>query len=114
MRLLTAAILSSLVCLTLPVASAGDWRLNPAQCPDLREDYRDSKLIYSRHDIRESYRDTRKVTCPASAWEYVPFHGEKVVRSLTYAGPTVVHVTPTAHHVVAPPYRAPKVRVVVR
>ena len=69
-------------------AFAGEWRLNPAKCPDLREDYRDRAedrrdrrvnrgpldRAEDRADRREDRRDERVTVCPASAWDY---HGRR-------------------------------------
>ncbi|MEM9705309.1 MAG: hypothetical protein AAF850_04440 [Pseudomonadota bacterium] len=63
-------------------AQAGQWRLNPALCPDLVEDRldrqesrRDRRVnrgpldrIEDRIDRRESRRDERVTRCPRSAW----------------------------------------------
>jgi len=65
-------------------AYAGEWRLNPARCPDLVEDVRDRResrrderydrgpidRLEDRADRRESRRDERVTICPASAWEW--------------------------------------------
>lgn len=66
-----ALVASGLALLGAGGASAGEWRLNVAACPDLREDRRDQRVDWSRHDRREDRRDARVVTCPASAWTYV-------------------------------------------
>ncbi|MEM9233482.1 MAG: hypothetical protein AAGA69_04500, partial [Pseudomonadota bacterium] len=47
------------------------WRLNPALCPDLREDRRDRAVTTGRRDLREDRRVRRYVNCPARAWTYV-------------------------------------------
>ncbi|MEO1042754.1 MAG: hypothetical protein AAFX52_10710 [Pseudomonadota bacterium] len=60
-------------------AQAAGWRLNPALCPDLREDIRDSRVTWSRRDLREDIRDRSVTNCPASAY--------------TYVAPAAVHVT---------------------
>ena len=63
-------------------AYAGEWRLDPARCPDLVEDRRDRResrrderydrgpldRIEDRVDRRESRRDERVTVCPRSAW----------------------------------------------
>jgi hypothetical protein len=51
-------------------ASAGDWYLNAAACPDLREDRRDARYNYGRADRREDRRDQRVIECPPRAWSY--------------------------------------------
>lgn len=58
-------------------ASAGEWRVNPAKCPDLREDYWDRQYDHGRADRREDRRDERVVNCPARAWYYVRDRGER-------------------------------------
>lgn len=58
-------------------ASAGEWRVNAAQCPDLREDRRDRMHDRGRADRREDRRDERVVNCPSRAWYYVPSRGER-------------------------------------
>jgi len=73
-------------------ASAGEWRLDPARCPDLREDRIDQRVHYGRADHREDIRDMRQVSCPASAWTYVPAPGERVARKIAYSGPRQVYV----------------------
>ncbi|MEM0930272.1 MAG: hypothetical protein AAGI89_13375 [Pseudomonadota bacterium] len=59
-------------------AHAAGWRLNPALCPDLREDIRDSRVTWSRRDLREDRRDRAVTNCPASAWTYVAPAGVRV------------------------------------
>ncbi|MEM6913807.1 MAG: hypothetical protein AAF511_07500 [Pseudomonadota bacterium] len=90
-------------------AQAAGWRVNPALCPDLREDIRDSRITWSRRDLREDIRDRSVTNCPASAY--------------TYVAPTRVHVTAVplrpvyTRAYVAPRVRyrpAPRVRVNVR
>ncbi len=44
--------------------------LNPALCPDLREDIRDARVTTSYRDLREDHYDRAVTTCPASAWTY--------------------------------------------
>ena len=44
--------------------------LNPALCPDLREDIRDARVTTSYRDLREDRYDRAVTTCPASAWTY--------------------------------------------
>lgn len=55
----------------LTVAEAGEWRLDPSRCPDLREDRRDARVTWSKRDAREDRRDRRVINCPARAWVYV-------------------------------------------
>ena len=65
----TALIVSA--CAAQGRASAAGWRLNPALCPDIREDIRDARITRSRRDYREDIRDQSVTVCPASAWTYV-------------------------------------------
>ena len=44
--------------------------LNPALCPDLREDIRDARITTSYRDLREDRYDRAITRCPASAWTY--------------------------------------------
>jgi len=82
-------------------AEAGEWHLNPAACPDLREDRIDRKRTTSHRDLREDVRDIRKVECPASAWTYVPSKGERKNVRRVYSGPTVIFAGKRGY------YRAP-------
>ena len=95
------AIIAILLGSTAAVAEAGEWRLNPAACPDLREDRIDRRQTTSRRDLREDFRDMRQIQCPASAWTYVPSKGERKVARRAYAGPTVIYVGKYGY------YRAP-------
>lgn len=61
--------------------TAGTWRLNPAKCPDLREDRRDARVVTGRRDLREDRRDRRTINCPARAFTYVAPRGVRVVRT---------------------------------
>lgn len=76
MKLLTLAAaaglsLTAMACTSAAKADAGGWRLNPAKCADLREDFRDSRVTTGPRDRREDRRDRRYVNCPASAFEWV-------------------------------------------
>lgn len=86
------------VCASHSNAHAAGWRLNPALCPDLREDVRDSRVTWSRRDLREDFRDRAVTRCPASAWTYVAPAGVAV---------TAVPVRPvyTGVYVAPRPYR---------
>lgn len=88
---LKPALLTICVVSTAAIAEAGEWRLNPAACPDLREDRIDRRVTTSRRDLREDIRDMRRVECPASAWTYVPSKGERRVARRAYTGPTVIY-----------------------
>ena len=73
-------------CASAPGAHAGhgsgEWRFEPARCPDLIEDIRDRResrrderydygrfdRLEDRLDRRESRRDERVTVCPRSAW----------------------------------------------
>jgi len=79
-------------------AEAGEWRLNPAACPDLVEDHIDSRVTTSRRDLREDVRDLRKVVCPASAWTYVSANGVGKSQRRVYSGPTVIYAGRTGYY----------------
>ncbi|GGY39688.1 hypothetical protein [Parvularcula lutaonensis] len=70
---ITAALaLGAVACASQSQAQAAPgWRLNPAACPDLREDIRDARVTRSRRDLREDRRDRRVTNCPASAFVFV-------------------------------------------
>lgn len=89
---LRIAGLAALTLMAAGAASAGEWKLDPARCPDLREDRIDRRVDYGRADRREDVRDMRQVSCPASAWTYVPAPGERVTRKMVYTGPRQIHV----------------------
>jgi len=76
--LLSALALAGLVGCATASAEAGEWRLDPRRCPDLREDFRDSQRITGWRDLREDVRDRRSVNCPASAWVWVNDRGRVV------------------------------------
>lgn len=69
-------------------AFAGEWRVNPRACPDIREDWRDARHDNGWRDRREDRRDHRVVRCPARAWYYVPDRYER--RSARPGRPTEV------------------------
>jgi hypothetical protein len=58
-------------------ASAGDWYLNAAACPDLREDRRDARYDQGRYDRYEDWQDQRVIDCPSRAWSYAPDRYER-------------------------------------
>ena len=58
-------------------AQAGEWRLDPRRCPDLREDIRDARVDHGWRDRREDRRDRRVTECPRSAWVYIPDRYER-------------------------------------
>jgi hypothetical protein len=58
-------------------ASAGDWYLNAAVCPDLREDRRDARYNHGRFDRYEDRQDQRVIDCPSRAWSYAPDRYER-------------------------------------
>ncbi len=66
------AIAGGLMTLAPLAASAGEWRLDPKACPDLREDRWDRAHDHGRDDRAEDRRDSRVVRCPTRAWVYVP------------------------------------------
>lgn len=76
-KLLRAGALALGVVTLAPLASAGEWRLNPERCPDIREDWRDMRHDNGWRDRREDRRDYRVINCPARAWTYVPSRGER-------------------------------------
>jgi len=85
-------ILAGIAMAGASAASAGSWKLDPARCPDLREDRADMRVTHNRADQREDVRDMRVVNCPQSAWAYVPGPKEKLSRKMTYKGPKTVYV----------------------
>lgn len=58
-------------------ASAGEWRINARECPDLREDARDYRRDNGWRDRAEDRRDARVINCPARSWYYVKYRGER-------------------------------------
>jgi hypothetical protein len=91
---LKAASLSLLAIGLAGAASAGEWQLDPRRCPDLVEDRLDQRITTSRADAREDLRDMRQVSCPVSAWTYIPAKGEKFVDGLrVYTGPSKVYAS---------------------
>jgi len=75
----TAAVaigLSTLAPLAM-TASAGEWRINARECPDLREDARDYRRDNGWRDRAEDRRDARVIKCPARAWTYIRYRGER-------------------------------------
>lgn len=91
MKKLIAGILGAGLVLGAAPVFAGEWRLDPRRCPDLREDRRDAResrrderYDYSRRDVREdrydrreSARDRAVTVCPRSAFYYVPDRWER-------------------------------------
>lgn len=75
-------------------AEAGEWRLNPRLCPDLREDMRDRRHTYGLRDLREDIRDSRTVNCPASAWVWVSDRGRVVQTRQRRPDAVVIHFDP--------------------
>jgi hypothetical protein len=73
----TAAVAIGLSLAGVGAAHAGEWRVNPAKCPDLREDRQDRRHNDGWRDRREDRRDERVINCPARAWYYVPSRGER-------------------------------------
>ncbi|MEL7487288.1 MAG: hypothetical protein AAGJ87_08755 [Pseudomonadota bacterium] len=124
MRILSAAFVLALTgaaCAT--PAYAGEWRLDPARCPDLVEDRldraesrRDRRVnrgpadrIEDRIDRRESRRDERVTVCPRSAWVWYG-GGRRVARP---AAATVFYDPVDAVYFRNGP-RGARVRIVVR
>lgn len=89
----TAALaLGAVACASQSEAyAASGWRLNPAACPDLREDRRDARVTRSRRDLREDRRDRRITNCPASSFVYV---GNPVTRRPPRPHFSAIYVTP--------------------
>lgn len=58
-------------------AFAGEWRVDVRECPDLREDVQDYRHDRGWADRREDRRDARVIKCPARAWHYVRYRGER-------------------------------------
>ncbi len=79
-------------------ASAGEWRLDPRKCPDLREDYRDSRVTWSRRDAREDRRDRRVTNCPARAWVYVPSRFEYFAKKPVHPGVVAIYTGPKGYY----------------
>ena len=87
------AVLAGFASISAATASAGEWVLNPARCPDLIEDRLDQRVVTGPADLREDIRDLRRVECPASAWTYRPSQREKPAATVrVYAGPRAVFV----------------------
>ncbi|MBI1361473.1 MAG: hypothetical protein GC155_14440 [Alphaproteobacteria bacterium] len=63
-------------------ASAGEWRVNPARCPEVRVEH------WNHH--RYEHVDHRDIRCPASAWTYVYAPGERHMKRLPPRPKTVV------------------------
>lgn len=76
-KMIRAGALALGIVTLAPMANAGEWRLNPDRCPDIREDWRDMRRDNGWRDGREDRRDYRVVNCPARAWTYVPSRGER-------------------------------------
>ncbi len=88
--LLAAILLTGLAGGVSSAAEAGEWRLNPRLCPDLREDMRDQRRTYGVRDLREDIRDGRTVNCPASAWVWVNDRGHVVQTRQRRPEPVVI------------------------
>lgn len=73
--ILAAALCALAACSSAEAHPRGVWRLDPRLCPDLREDFRDARVVRGRRDLREDQRDYAVVRCPASAYVYVPPRG---------------------------------------
>ncbi len=83
-KLIAVAAGAAMTLLAAP-AFAGEWRLDPRRCPDLREDRwdrrddrRDERVDYGRrdraedrYDRREGLRDRSITVCPRSAFVYL-------------------------------------------
>lgn len=85
MKKLIAAVVGAGLVLGAAPAFAGEWRLDPSRCPDIREDWRDARenrrderydygrsdRREDRYDRREDRRDRAITVCPRSAFYYV-------------------------------------------
>lgn len=104
-------------------AYAGEWRLDPARCPDLVEDRRDRQesrrderydrgpldRAEDRADRRESRRDESVTVCPRSAWVW---NGGRY-RTARPAAAAIYYDRNARHYYRYGPNRA-RVRIVVR
>lgn len=91
MRKTIAALLGAGFALAASPAFAGEWRLDPRRCADIREDWRDARenrrdervdygrrdRIEDRYDRREDRRDRAVTVCPRSAFYYAPGRGDR-------------------------------------
>jgi hypothetical protein len=91
MKKLLAGVLGAGLVLSVAPAMAGEWRLDPRRCPDLREDRydarenrRDERIDFGRGDRREDRADRREdrwdrglTICPRTALVYYPSRGER-------------------------------------
>jgi hypothetical protein len=121
MRFLFAATALTAAFAATP-ASAGEWRLVRALCPDLVEDARDRAesradraenridraVTWSRRDRREdrrdraedrrdrleSLRDEAVLNCPARAWRWVPGPGDGPDIAIVNPGDVTVNLGP--------------------
>jgi hypothetical protein len=75
----TVAVAIGVSTLAPLAAYAGEWRVNARECPDLREDARDYQRDRGWRDRAEDRRDARVIRCPARAWYYVRYRGERGV-----------------------------------
>lgn len=100
-----------------PAAHAGvygEWRLVAPRCPDLVEDRRDRRIVWSRADLREDRRDARVVRCPASALIWVPGAGARRAVAPLHPGAVIVSHFPDGRYQAADRHGRPiDVRIVV-
>ncbi|MEM9421536.1 MAG: hypothetical protein AAF986_03365 [Pseudomonadota bacterium] len=99
-QLLALTFIASMAaaCVGVPPAHAGEWRLNPHACPDLKEDIRDERVDYSRRDVREDRRDRRTIRCPARAWTYVPGRFERTKKRPTRPTYSAIYIDRRGHY----------------
>lgn len=85
MKKFIAALAGAGLMLGAAPAFAGEWKLDPRRCADIREDWRDARenrrderfdygrrdRIEDRYDRREDRRDRAVTVCPRSAFFYV-------------------------------------------
>jgi hypothetical protein len=77
-RIVRAGLVAASLMSLAPLAAwAGEWRINARACPDLREDIRDYRYNDGWRDRREDRHDARVIRCPAKAWYYVRYAGER-------------------------------------
>jgi hypothetical protein len=77
-RILRGGLVAAGLMTLAPMAAyAGEWRLNARACPDLREDWQDYRRDRGWNDRREDRRDARVIKCPARAWTYMRYRGER-------------------------------------
>src|ERR1700760_4644032 len=69
-----ALIAAGMAIVGVGAASAGEWKLDPARCPEVRFEH------WDHH--RYEHTDHRQIKCPASAWRYEYGPGERHMKRL--------------------------------